>query len=167
MEISHDDAEILCAWLASLDGRQYRLPVEAEWEYMARAGTTGPYWWKDKSAAGMCAIFATSGPAPVDSQRANGWGLIDMLGNVAEWTASTYGPIDSGASMKSADTLSGDARVVRGGSWRAKSAEELRISQRKSMFRRVRADDIGVRIVCDFDCPPSDEKMAQQQKRTV
>jgi formylglycine-generating enzyme required for sulfatase activity len=152
-EISHDDAVILCAWLQSLDGRNYRLPVEAEWEYMARAGAAGPYWWKDESIVKEYVVFAATGPAPVDSGRANGWGLIDILGNVAEWTSSHYDQIDSGAAMRSADAISGDARVVRGGSWRSKTLEELRVSRRKSMFRRTRADDLGVRIVCDFDWP--------------
>ena len=159
VEISHDDAQILCAWLQSLDGRHYRMPVEAEWEYMARAGTVGTFWWKDGSAAEKCAVFAATGPAPADLRRANGWGLIDMLGNVAEWTASAYAPLDSGAVLKSADGLGGDARVVRGGSWRTKGLEELRVSRRKSMFRRLRADDLGVRIVCDIECATgADEK---------
>jgi chaperonin GroEL len=157
VEVSHDDAEILCAWLHSLDGRHYRLPVEAEWEYMARAGTTGPYWWKDQTAANDCAVFAGAGPAPADSGRANGLGLIDVLGNVAEWTASAYDRIDSGAATRAADSLCGDARVARGGSWRAKTIEDLRVSRRKSMFRRTRADDLGVRIVCDFD-PAADSE---------
>ena len=152
VEISHDDAEILCAWLQNMDGRHYRMPVEAEWEYMARAGTAGPYWWDDGSGAGERAVFAATGPAPANPRRANAWGLIDVLGNVAEWTASAYAPLDSGAALKSADDLGGDARVVRGGSWRAKGLDELRVSRRKSMFRRQRADDLGVRIVCDIEC---------------
>lgn len=151
VEISYDDAEILCAWLQSLDGRHYRMPVEAEWEYMARAGATGAFWWEGESLAKERAVFAATASAPANPRRANGWGLIDVLGNIAEWTASVYAPIDSGAAIKSADSLCDDARVVRGGSWRAKGLEELRVSRRKSMFRRLRADDLGVRIVCDFE----------------
>ena len=161
VEVSHDDAEILCAWLHSLDGRAYRLPVEAEWEYMARAGTAGPFWWKDQPTANECAVFAVAGPAPSDPRRANCFGLIDVVGNVAEWTASAYNRIDSGAAMRAADNLSGDARVVRGGSWRAKTLEELRVSRRKSMFRHTRADDLGVRIVCDFEQATGGEENAR------
>ena len=153
VEICHDDAQILCAWLRGLDGRHYRLPVEAEWEYMARAGTAGPYWRDAGGAAEKLAVFAATGAAPADPRRANPWGLIDVLGNVAEWTASAYAGLDSGATLESADGLGGDARVVRGGSWRAKMPEELRVSRRRSMFRRMRADDLGVRIVCDLEDP--------------
>ena len=118
---------------------------------MARAGTTGRFWWGGEGVARECVVFAATDPAPADPRRVNGWGLIDMLGNVGEWTASAYAPIDSGAAIRSADDLRSDARVVRGGSWRAKTPDELRVSRRQSMFRRVRADDLGVRIVCDFD----------------
>jgi formylglycine-generating enzyme required for sulfatase activity len=118
---------------------------------MARAGTTGPYWWGPESLAQTHAVFATAGPAPANAQRANAWGLIDVLGNVAEWTVSAYASFGSGSAVKAAQSRSGEARVVRGGSWRAKTIGDLRVSRRKSMFRKTRADDLGVRIVCDID----------------
>jgi formylglycine-generating enzyme required for sulfatase activity len=71
------------------DGYRYRLPTEAEWEYAARAGTTG-------SAYGPLEEIAWFGKNsddeshPVGGKKANAWGLYDMLGNVREWTADTY-----------------------------------------------------------------------------
>ena len=77
-------------------GYTYRLPTEAEWEYAARAGTTGPHygeldeiaWYEGNSG---------STTHPVGEKRANAWGLHDMLGNVEEWTADSYGLYSLGA----------------------------------------------------------------------
>ncbi len=173
VDLSLADAEVLCAWMHSLDGRRYRLPTEAEWEYMARAGTSGSSWWatgagsrpvgsdRDPSAAeagpakplGPCppAVFAGDGPRPADPSRANPWGLIDVLGNVWEWTSSAYGPIAPGTVMSAGGVLSGEARTVRGGSWRSRSPAELRVSARLSMCKRTRAGDLGVRLICDVE----------------
>jgi formylglycine-generating enzyme required for sulfatase activity len=125
--INASDAEILCEWLHGLDGRRYRLPTEAEWEFMARAGSAGMYWWPDGDDTQRRAVFGCGGPAAADPQRANPWGLIDVLGNVWEWTSSTYEPLASGAASRAAGPLSSEARVV-----------------------RARADDLGVRLVCDL-----------------
>ena len=77
-------------------GYVYRLPTEAEWEYAARAGTTGARhgeldeiaWYRDNSGRTT---------HPVGEKRVNAWGLRDMLGNVAEWTADWYGAYPTGA----------------------------------------------------------------------
>lgn len=147
--INASDAEILCEWLRGLDGRPYRLPTEAEWEFMARAESTGAYWWADEDDPQKRAVVGSSGPAAADPQRANPWGLIDVLGNVWEWTSSTYEPLASGAASRAAGPLSSEARVVRGGSWRVKTASDIRVFRRRSMSMRTRADDLGVRLVCD------------------
>lgn len=74
---------------ARQDGYRYRLPTEAEWEYAARAGTTGPYagplddiaWYAGNSG---------DETHPVGLKRPNAWGLYDMEGNVREWVADSY-----------------------------------------------------------------------------
>src|SRR5437667_5221339 len=66
------------------DGYRYRLPAEAEWEYAARAGTSGPYagnldamaWYEQNSGKQT---------HPVGQKQPNAWGLYDMHGNVWEW----------------------------------------------------------------------------------
>lgn len=95
----------------------YRLPTEAEWEYAARAGTTGPRhgeltsigWWKGNTSG--------EGTRPVKQKLPNAWGLHDMIGNVGEWCADWYAPYPSGPATDPTGAVSGDSRVYRGGGW--------------------------------------------------
>ena len=94
----------------------YRLPTEAEWEYAARAGTTGPRYgelgeiaWYSGNSGGR-----RGRRHPVGEKRANPWGLHDMLGNVWEWTADWY---RSYPGQDNEFDYTGSCRVNRGGSW--------------------------------------------------
>ncbi|PJB46490.1 MAG: hypothetical protein CO108_05810, partial [Deltaproteobacteria bacterium CG_4_9_14_3_um_filter_63_12] len=78
--------------LKSLDCAGYRLPTESEWEYAARAGTTGARYG-DLSEIGWCNGSRTHA---VGQKKANAWGLYDMIGNVDEWTGDWYGSYPSG-----------------------------------------------------------------------
>jgi formylglycine-generating enzyme required for sulfatase activity len=88
--VSKNDAHDFLAKLnARNDGYKYRLPTEAEWEYAARAGTTGT------TAASLDEIAwygANSDDTthPVGMKKPNAWGLYDMLGNVREWVEDVY-----------------------------------------------------------------------------
>jgi len=112
-----------------------RLPTEKEWEYAARGlpGTTSARygaldavaWYSDNSG---------SKTHPVGLKEANAYGLYDMLGNVLEWTSTTY-----------------DARtkVVRGGSW-VLSASFVRASKRGGHEPALRSPIIGFRCAGEF-----------------
>ena len=93
----------------------YRLPTEAEWEYAARAGTTGARYGA-LDAVAWHAGNSGRRTHPVGGKQANAWGFHDMLGNVWEWTATWYRAAHSGGTDPVGPS-SGSFRVLRGGSW--------------------------------------------------
>ncbi|MCL2444278.1 MAG: formylglycine-generating enzyme family protein [Treponema sp.] len=131
-------------WNRNANG--YRLPTEAEWEYACRAGTTTP-WNTGTSITTDQANYnnVIGRTTPVDRYPANRWGLYDMHGNVWEWCWDLYGPYASGAQTNPTGAVSGDYRVLRGGSW------ILSVEYARSAFRNVdgpyyRDDFLGFRL---------------------
>jgi formylglycine-generating enzyme required for sulfatase activity len=124
-------------WLSGLTARFYRLPLESEWEYACRAGTTTP--WNsgtDDSELEAAAWFADSSEEtthPVGKKRPNAWGIHDMHGNVAEWVldellpdgyarqAALPQPVPELAAAVWPSKLS--PRVVRGGAYYDEAAQ--------------------------------------------
>jgi formylglycine-generating enzyme required for sulfatase activity len=96
--VSWNDAQDFIARLNRMEGGiRYRLPTEAEWEYVARAGTTTAYSFGDDDAqlsryAWFGEDFSTGGTHPVGQKEPNPWGLHDMHGNVWEWVQDWYDP---------------------------------------------------------------------------
>ncbi len=117
------DAIEFCRRLGEIDGRSYRLPTEAEWEYACRAGTTTRWsFGNDESALGKHAWYASNSGGtthPVAQKKPNAWGLYDMHGNVWEWCTDWYDGeyYASAASVDPTGPGTGSRRVVRGGSW--------------------------------------------------
>ncbi|MYM62114.1 bifunctional serine/threonine-protein kinase/formylglycine-generating enzyme family protein [Pseudomaricurvus sp. HS19] len=160
INVSWEDARAYAKWLRDSTGRKYRLPTEAEWEYAARAGTGGDYWWQG-SADGKANcrrgcnskfsnLFRTK-TAPVGSYPANGFSIFDTAGNVAEWVEDCYQPHYLAAPRDgSAVVQNGCAeKVVRGGSIR-NSAEELKSYYRDHRDGRSVYNDVGIRVVVDL-----------------
>lgn len=141
VNVTWNDAQALAAWLSRTEGRRYRLPTEAEWEYACRAGSHTRYNTGDDptSLRGAANVFdqrtAASWPqwkamalpaddgfaftAPVGRGAPNAWGLYDMHGNAWEWVADWYGE-DYYARSPDDDPqgpADGSVRVRRGGSW--------------------------------------------------
>ncbi|MCH2212840.1 MAG: bifunctional serine/threonine-protein kinase/formylglycine-generating enzyme family protein [Fuerstiella sp.] len=154
-QVSWDDAVSFCRMLSSLPaeksaGRVYRLPTEAEWEYACRAGTTTEYSFSDRdSRLDEYAWFAdNSGKTthPVGRQRANGWGLYDMHGNVWEWCSDWYGEYPSGSVRNPSGPSSGSFRVFRGGCW-FYAARNCRSANRDNSAPDDRYRDLGFRLV--------------------
>jgi formylglycine-generating enzyme required for sulfatase activity len=98
--VSWDDATAFCTWLSKKEGKLYRLPTEAEWEYVARAGTRTPF---------------SSGAQPPAPETANAWGVKNMHTGVAEWCYDWYGAYPRDSQTDPVGPASGIARVVRGG----------------------------------------------------
>ncbi|MFM8477617.1 MAG: formylglycine-generating enzyme family protein, partial [Planctomycetaceae bacterium] len=123
--ISWDDAVAFCKKLSDKEGRTYRLPTEAEWEYACRGGTKtafsfgddeaelGKYAWFDGNAWDINEKYAhrTAQKLP------NAFGLHDMHGNVWEWCSDWYDDYASTPLTDPRGPSSGVFRVLRGGSW--------------------------------------------------
>jgi formylglycine-generating enzyme required for sulfatase activity len=125
------------------DGWEWRLPTEAEWEYAARAGTTGlrhgeleTIAWYDENSGSQA--------HPVKKKAANAWGLHDMLGNMLEWCSDWYGNYPTGSVTAPAGPDSGSNRVYRGGSWRD-GPRNLRSAHRDGLDPGSRLDHLGFR----------------------
>ncbi|MBF0294897.1 MAG: formylglycine-generating enzyme family protein [Magnetococcales bacterium] len=113
----------------------YRLPTEAEWEYAARAGfDTVRFFGNDTEWMEQYAWYKENSGGrthPAGTKWPNGWGLYDMLGNVAEWVSDWYGSehYASSTSSNPKGPKAGSMRIMRGGSWFS-PARELRAAHR-------------------------------------
>jgi formylglycine-generating enzyme required for sulfatase activity len=177
--VSWDDANAYVAWLAKTTGKPYRLPSESEWEYATRAGSAAARPFGNNSFEGVSlslacenanvfdvtsqATYLFSVPyarcadgfadvAPVGRFKANGFGLYDMIGNVAEWTADCYTgsywgrPPDGRAWVWQGGC---ETRALRGGSWASRPLE-ARSAKRAHATPETHASTIGLRIARDL-----------------
>jgi len=168
VEISWDDAQAFCAWLSRQEGRHYRLPTEAEWEYFCRAGTTTAAYGGDTEATlttiGNVAD-ATAGrkfsawkvvpssdgflyTSPAGMFRPNNFGLFDTIGNVKEWCSDWYAADYYAKSPKDdpSGPAAGKSHAVRGGSF----TEVPYAARRWHSTSDHRAFDCGFRVVCEI-----------------
>ena len=127
--VSWDDAVEFCRRLSEKEGRTYRLPTEAQWEYACRAGSTGEYNFGDDESnyeahacfKGNTFDIGERSAQPVAMLQPNAFGLYDMHGNVWEWCRDAYDPEYYGRLTDPAvdpeNTWPAEARVLRGGCW--------------------------------------------------
>jgi len=115
------DAVAYCNWLTEVTGKPYRLPTEAEWEKGARGSGGRIYPWGNRWDAERCNSREggkrDTTPVGAYPEGASPYGLLDMAGNVWEWTRSVdkdypYDPDDGREDLEAKGT-----RVLRGGSW--------------------------------------------------
>lgn len=99
--ISWGKAVKFTQWLSQKEGKPYRLPTEAEWEYGCRAGSTTPF---------------SSGDHPLPEGQPNAWGIMNMESGPLEWVLDWYGRYKRQAQVNPVGPDWGFARVVRGGS---------------------------------------------------
>jgi len=151
--LSWPQAVEFCQKLSQAEGRTYRLPTEAQWEYACRSGAAEPYsggkleevaWHMDNSG---------EAPHEVAGKKPNAWGLHDMHGNAAEWCRDLYqrdlGPAQA---VDPAGPGEGNARVVRGGSW-GHFARACRSAARASFNPAYPLDRIGLRVIIEPKSP--------------
>jgi hypothetical protein len=164
-QVSWDDAQAFIKALNAKDGKQYRLPTEAEWEYAARSGTKTTYSFGDEK--GLLAQYAwyagNSGDEthPVGQLSPNAWGLYDMHGNVREWCSDWYNDkyYGSSSSIDPSGHSTGSYRVNRGGNWLA-IPRRLRAAVRSYNTPGYANDYLGFRLVL----PVQDMKGSQAEQ---
>jgi formylglycine-generating enzyme required for sulfatase activity len=147
-----DEAVQFCQKLGQKDGKHYRLPTEAEWEYACRAGTTTTFNSGDSDATlGEVAWFGANSEGhkhPVAGKKPNAWGLYDMHGDLWEWCGDWYGDYPPGDAVDPAGAAQGAQRVLRGGSWED-APRFLRAAFRQKFNPGQRDICLGVRCAAD------------------
>ncbi|MCD9185217.1 MAG: SUMF1/EgtB/PvdO family nonheme iron enzyme [Pyrinomonadaceae bacterium] len=148
--VSFDDAETFAKWRSTRDGVTYRLPSEEEWEYAARNGSKNNlYPWGDKfEDANTVMNIADSEPAIVGSKPngRNMWGVVDLIGNVWEWTSTEIAPYpgNGGEVPKTTEKKI----VVRGGSAHENPAKiNITSTYRADVFVKQKEKTLGFRLV--------------------
>jgi len=167
--VSWSDTQEYLQWLSDRTEKVYRLPSESEWEYFARAGEEGDWLGGGRSSlcdfgniAGeesgfewrhqACPDPIPAGTAPAGTFRPNAFGLYDVIGNVAEWTADCMNlsyldaPVDGSAWGRGLCS----SHMTRGGSWLTGS-KDIRLSSRFNLKNGDRNDFTGFRVVRRID----------------
>ncbi len=122
--VSWNDTQVFLkkvnALVGSSDGGKMALPTEAQWEYAARAGDTGPFSGGTLDEVSWNCQNNQERTHPVGTKKPNAWGLHDVHGNVAEWCWDLYGTHETESLTDPQGATSGTNRMLRGGCWGGK-----------------------------------------------
>jgi len=163
----HEAAEY-AKWLSKRSGKSFRLPTEAEWEYVARGGSSGRNYWgdnpdiacknangADQTAKKQWSDWTTTEcsdgykvSAPVGSFQPNAYGVHDIMGNAWEWTNDWY---DAEYYFESPrknphGPKSGKLKIPRGGGW-MNASECVRVADRNGFSPDFSILFLGFRLV--------------------
>jgi formylglycine-generating enzyme required for sulfatase activity len=158
INVSWNDAKAYVAWLSRRTGKSYRLLSEAEREYVARAGTSTPFWWGSSistSQGNYNGSYSYGGgkgdfrekTMPVDSFQPNPWGIYQVHGNVWEWTDDCGNDSYRAAPANGSAWTTGNCatRILRGGSLISNPAS-LRAAARIRFTAGLRDFSLGFRV---------------------
>ncbi|QDT22063.1 SUMF1/EgtB/PvdO family nonheme iron enzyme [Gimesia chilikensis] len=178
-----EDAQRFCRKLSDREGKTYRLPTEAEWEYACRAGTTSAFHYGiiDNGQAANThgdVPYGTNSKGPalgrtteVGSYAPNAFGLHDMHGNVFEWCADWFvlqlykqraGKVTVDP-LVSKRTPAAKTRVLRGGSWTKGKGIHARAALRRGNLPDWKGQNIGFRVVQEISGEPRPAPVVQAE----
>jgi formylglycine-generating enzyme required for sulfatase activity len=152
VDVSWHDALAYCEWLSEVTGKSVTLPSEAEWEKAARGSKDKrAHPWGDKFDAKLCNSnelgLGDTTPVGIFLDGASPYGVLDMVGNVWEWTRSLYGdyPYDPDDGRENLE--GGGSHVVRGGAF-YETVYRVRCAARDYRLNpSYRNGDLGFRVV--------------------
>ncbi len=166
--VNSREAEKFCQWLSAKEGKKYRLPTEAEWEFAAGGMEGRIFPWGEKLNGGEFANFADkltnfawrdaviddgfAETAPVGSypRGASPFGAEEMAGNVFEWCLDFFENYKGKDRTNPRGPATGTKRIYRGGSWKSR-ASNLRTSARNFNLPEYSSNDVGFRVVCECE----------------
>jgi len=156
--VSWDDAQDFIQKLNEITDENFRLPIEAEWEFAARGGTKSKGYkyaggddidkvaWYYKNSYEKGKDHLNFGTNPVGTKAPNELNIYDMNGNVWEWCEDWYGEYSSKARNNQRGPRNGSARVLRGSSWSSRMLC-CHVSYRRNRTPTCHKNNIGFRIV--------------------
>jgi formylglycine-generating enzyme required for sulfatase activity len=158
VQVNSIDAYEYCCWLSQLRGQTYRLPTEAEWEKAARGALPDKrrYVWGDEWHDKVCntqelGTKQTTSALEFETVNRSPFGVVDLLGNTWEWTATWYEP-HPGSSHESPN-YGHTYYILHGGSWKDR-ADNARISCRGRCRPDIRRGDLGFRVLFESIVQP-------------
>ncbi|HEV7333829.1 MAG TPA: SUMF1/EgtB/PvdO family nonheme iron enzyme [Flavisolibacter sp.] len=155
--VSWEEVLIFLRKINSVSNRQFRLPTEAEWEYVARMGGREEI----ESAGGTEAYIRKSAWAfinsdnkshPVGKKQPNVAGIYDLFGNVSEWCMDWYGAFYFKEDFTEKDPEGpplGKDKIIRGGNYKDHVGDRFRPSFRNKMNPKIKTSEIGFRLVME------------------
>lgn len=149
-QVHWQDAQAFLEGLNKTGHGHFRLPSEAEWEYACRGGKAGESYCGGNAPDDLAWYMKNSkrSSQPVGTKAANGFGLLDMSGNLWEWTEDCWSEtLPAGDGARPYHDQSCESRVLKGGSWGAYPAQ-LRVTARRA-DADVKCPYIGLRLVRD------------------
>ena len=179
--VNWDDARAYAEWLATKSGKGYRLPSEAEWEYVARGGTSFPRYWGERDSSEVHALSLACDHAnvydssAVDSQRfpwpnarcsdrstslapgaqykPNAFGVYDIIGNAREWVMDCFTASYAGRPRDARAWIWQGGCELKGvrGGSWASRPRDARAPARSAELVSHRQSDLGFRVARDYE----------------